>query len=222
MEYVEHKAVWFPAVARVAGVRLRVPTLGQVRLLEAVNSPFLVGGKADRYDCAIALYLLRTPWRRARRRLTGGRLLMWKLRWLSDQALPGAAGELSAFVARALWAPELYVRDGQAAGAFGPASGMAARMALRAVRLGLTALCHERSGAWACAWDVPADAVLAYGVAAGEIEGKEYQTRQETEALQPPKGETAAGGEQHGQHGAEGLPVHEAMIGRGDGHVKPE
>lgn len=186
MEYIEHKAVWFPCAVRIAGLRLRPPTLGQLRLLEAVNSPFIAGGRADSDDCAIALWILATPWRRARRRLERPGWMAARIAWMQWRRVRDAGGcarAIEGFVGRALWVPERYEREGAGAPAFAPASGLAARLALRAARLGLAALAHGRRGAWDCVWDIPVDAVLAYGTAAAETEGSEYQTRGEEESL---------------------------------------
>lgn len=186
MEYVEHKAVWFPCAVRIAGLRIRPPTLGQLRLLEAVNSPFIAGGRADADDCAIALWILATPWRRSRRRLErpgwmAARIAWMQWRWVRDAG--GCARAIEGFVGRALWVPERYERDGAGAPAFAPASGLAARLALRAARLGIAALAHGRRGDWICAWDVPVDAVLAYGCVAAEMDGQEFQDRAEADSL---------------------------------------
>ena len=186
MEYVEHKAVWWPCAVCIAGLRIRPMTLGQLRLLDAVNSPFIAGGVADADDCAIALYLLSTPWRKARKSLGAPALLAWRLRliaWRRVGDVSTTARELEAFVSRVLWVPERYETAGAAASSFAPASGLAVRMAVRAARIGIGALGHGRRGAWGCVWDIPVDAVLAYGSAAAETEGQEYQTRSETESL---------------------------------------
>ncbi len=175
MEYLQHKAVWFPGATRVAGHRLRPMTLGQLRLLEAVSSPFIPGGAVGAGDCALALWILSTPWRRARRlaRLTARRARR-----------AGTVAGIEEFIARCLWTPERYEPAGSPApSAWSPATGLAVRLALRAVRTGTAALCHLRRGAWDCVWDIPVDAIMAYGTAAAEMEGAEYQDRAEAEAL---------------------------------------
>jgi len=184
MEYVEHKAVWFPSPIQVAGIRLMPPTIGQIRLLEAVSSPFLVGGEAVPLDVAIALHILRTPWRRCRLQLTH----TWLFSTLSQLLLlrrsvraESAAAEISAFIVDSLWEPEQYIKDGGAAPAFAPATGYAVRLALRTARLPLASLAHV--GAWRCVWDVPVPAAIAYCIAQAESTGTEYQDRAERDQI---------------------------------------
>jgi len=189
MEYIEHKAVWFPSAVRIAGLRLRPMTLGQLRLLEACNSPFVTGGQADADDCAIALWMLSTPWRRARRVMARPGLLACRLRLLAWRCgldrRRGVAVEVASFVARCLWMPDIYEKAAPApdSSSFGLATGLAVWLALRARRIGAGALCHLRRGAWDCVWDIPVDAVMACCVVAGEMEGQEYQSRREVESL---------------------------------------
>jgi hypothetical protein len=192
MEYIAHKAVWFPDRITLAGYRLAPPTLGQIRLLEAVNSPYMAGGEVEPLDSAIALYILATPWRRARRRLAKMPRMVWLAHWmLLRRAVrdPGLPNQISAVINHALWAPERYIPDAEKqASAFEPSTGWAVLVAIRACRLPLSALCHEgradrRDSGWSCVWDVPVQALMAYGVAEEETKGREFQTREETEGL---------------------------------------
>ena len=184
MEYVEHKAVWFPTPSRVAGLRLMPPTIGQIRLLEAVSSPFLVGGEVMPLDSAIALRILRTPWRLCRWQLihTGLFATLAQLLLLRRAVrAESATAEISAYIEAALWEPEHYIQDGSTAPAFRPATGYAVRLALRTARLPLAALCHTRS--WRCVWDVPVPAAIAYCIAQAEASGSEYQDREERDQI---------------------------------------
>ena len=184
MEYVEHKAVWFPTPSRVAGIRLMPPTLGQIRLLEAVSSPFLVGGEAVPLDSAIALHILRTPWRLCRWQLTHTGLFSTLAQLLLLRRAvraESAAAAISAFIEAALWEPEHYIQDGSTAPAFRPATGYAVRLALRTARIPLLTLCH--SGSWRCVWDVPVTAAIAYCIAQAEASGSEYQDRAERDQI---------------------------------------
>lgn len=184
MEYVEHKAVWFPTPSRVAGLRLMPPTLGQIRLLEAVSSPFLVGGQVMPLDSAIALHILRTPWRFCRWQLchTGLFAALAHLLLLRRAVrAESATAEISACIEAALWEPEHYIQDGSTAPAFRPATGYAVRLALRTARLPLSSLCH--SGSWRCVWDVPVFAAIAYCIAQAEASGSEYQDREERDQI---------------------------------------
>jgi hypothetical protein len=204
MEYVEHKAVWFPTPSRVAGLRLMPPTIGQIRLLEAVSSPFLVGGEAVPLDVAIALHILRTPWRFCRWQLchTGLFAALAHLLLLRRAVrAESAAAAISAFIDASLWEPERYIQDGSTAPAFRPATGYAVRLALRTARLPLASLCHTGSGSvfsflisafsfqlsafssWRCAWDVPVPAAIAYCIAQAESTGSEYQDREERDQI---------------------------------------
>jgi len=192
MEYVEHKAVWFPSPVRVAGIRLMPPTLGQIRLLEAVSSPFLVGGEAVPLDSAIALHILRTPWRLCRWQLTHPSLFAALAQFLLLRRAvrsESAAASISAFIVAALWEPEQYIQDGAAAPAFNPATGYAVRLALRAARLPLASLCHTHTpthphtSSWRCVWDVPVPAAIAYCIAQAEASGTEYQDRAERDQI---------------------------------------
>ena len=106
MEYVEHKAVWFPSPVKVAGLQLMPPTIGQIRLLDAVSSPFLVGGEAVPLDVAIALHILRTPWRRCRWQLTRPSLFAFLAQLLLLRRAVRAessVSEIADFVVAALW-----------------------------------------------------------------------------------------------------------------------
>ena len=184
MEYVEHKAVWFPSPVKVAGLQLMPPTIGQIRLLDAVSSPFLVGGEAVPLDVAIALHILRTPWRRCRWQLTHPSLFAFLAQLILLRRAVRAessVSEIADFVVAALWEPEQYIKDGAAAPAFAPATGYAVRLALRTARLPLASLCH--AGAWRCVWDVPVPAAIAYCVAQAEATGTEYQDRAERDQI---------------------------------------
>lgn len=198
MEYIAHKSVWFPSVVRVAGYRLRPPTLGQIRLLEATSSPFIIGGPVDLADVAIALHILSTPWRRARRQIAALWPIALIVRLISRRRAlrdPAVADAIHALLDAALWSPDPYLEDG--AGARLPcATGLAARLACRAVRLRPDALCHlssppfqlstfsfqlfSSSSPWACVWDIPVAAIMAYSVADAEVDNHEFITRQET------------------------------------------
>jgi hypothetical protein len=193
MEYVAHKAVWFPDRLRLAGRTLRPPTLGQIRLLEAINSPLRFGGRVETLDVALALYVLSTPWRRARRALLRMPVLAWTLSWwkyLPGLRKPSTASTLSAWIARSMWTPEQYEADAdRRASTYDPATGWSVRMALRASRLPLSRICHKSPGSWDCIWDVPVCAIMAYIVADEETHNVEFQTRAETEAVNNQKKE---------------------------------
>ncbi|MCK9468139.1 MAG: hypothetical protein M0Q49_01870 [Porticoccaceae bacterium] len=190
MEYLQHKAAWFPARhCRILHLRLSLaPTLGQLRLLEATNSPFMMGGKVAAADCAVALHILARPWRQMRRALgRESRWLRWRLVWLAwhlrqPARLASTATALTNLVEQALWLPEAFSRQepgGSTAGSFSLASGLALRLALRANELNLAALTPGRRPR--SVWDLSIAEVLAATVAVAELQGSEYLTRAEFE-----------------------------------------
>lgn len=197
MEYIQHKSIWFPGSVRVAGRRLRPMTLGQLRLLEAVSSPFILGGPVDAHDLAIALWCLSRSWRRphrALRRLAAAvarrtrpsRSALLALRWqLSARRLrphcTAIATALQDYIADNLWTPERFEEAGSGS-SFAPASGLTTRLALRAASLDILSLRHTPR--WRTIWDIPIQAICTYSVADQEASGAEYLTRAELEAIQ--------------------------------------
>lgn len=187
MEYLQHKAVWFPAWhCRILHLRLSLaPTLGQLRLLEAVNSPFIMGGDVAAADCAVALCILARPWRQMRRALgRESRWLRWRLIWLAwrlrrPARLASATRALAELINEALWMPEVFTRAGTNTERQPPASGLALRLALRANELNLVALAPERRPR--SVWDLGIAAILACCTADAEQHGSEYLTRKEQE-----------------------------------------
>lgn len=177
MEYLEHKAVWFPCAVRIAGLRIRPMTLGQLRLLEACNSPFVAGGDLCPGDIPLALLVLRLPWRLGRRILGRQRIATTLCAMLAPRAArPGVVEDLGAFVRDSLWMPGEFIGPGQAAPAFQPATGLAIRLALRARQIGAIEL-HPfplRS-----VWDLPLKSLHATGTAAAERDGREFDPRED-------------------------------------------
>lgn len=177
MEYVEHKAVWFPCAVRIAGLRLRPMTLGQLRLLEACDSPFVAGGDLATGDIPLALLVLRLPWRIGRRILVRRRLATTLCALLAMRAArPGTVEALGAFIRDTLWTPDEFTAAGQTTAPFPPATGMAIRLALHARQIGALALdpFTRRS-----IWDLPVKSLLSTGIAAAEREGREFDARQD-------------------------------------------
>ena len=208
MEYLQHKATFLPQPRiRLAGVLCGPAlTLGQLRLLEATNSPFLLGGQPAAADCAIALYLISTPWRRARRALSRSsrRMRCWLTYYTWHLRDPARhyhlLTELDAYIKHALWQPEAYTpapsssNAGVHASIHPLATGLALRLALRAQELGLLALSTSLSipsrhaVRHAVVWDLTCAEILAAGVASAEMNGSEFLTRPELEQFgQPPQ-----------------------------------
>jgi hypothetical protein len=181
MEYIAHKTVWWPGKMRIAGRTLRPMTLGQLRILEAVNSAYISGRPVDDADITLALYILTTPWRRARHGVHNAYRMAWRMAWLRlrhGRHLPVIAGQLREYVDVELWTPDRFEKAGTAT-FYNCATGIAVRMAMRAAALPLQALCHISATAWQCVWDVPVRAILCYGVAHAEIKGAEFMTVEE-------------------------------------------
>ncbi len=199
MEHLQHKAAWFPAARRrIGGRSLGAPTLGQLRLLEAVESPFVSGGQADALDCAIALRLLATPWRRSRKALAGAsqwrwQLGLWSLRRTARRLRRRGQADttalaLAALVEEVLWSPEAYSGAGNAAAAARfAACGLALRLAHRAAELRLVELSPEPRRS---VWDLPVAEVMTGSTVGAEREGREFVTREELAQFSAPAAST--------------------------------
>lgn len=185
MEHLRHIAVWWPARrVRVAGVRVRRMTLGHLRVLEAMGSPFIHGGPASPFDAAAALLVLSRPWRAASRLAARGPVFRFAAAGFASRLARGRSASacvaaVDAHVAACLWVPEPYIRDGEAPPAFRPAFGCACRIALRASRLPLAVLCLRPLRR---IWDLPADEALLWLACDDELAGREFQTAEEEAA----------------------------------------
>ncbi len=181
MEYIAHKTVWWPGKMRIAGRTLRPMKLGQLRILEAVNSSYISGRPVDDADITLALYILTTPWRRAMHGVHNVRRMAWRLLWLRlryGRSLSMIDSQLKAYMNDEFWTPEKFEK-GEGPTSFECATGISTRMAIRAAALPLQALCHLDANAWQCVWDIPLRAILCYGVAYAEIKGDEFLTLKE-------------------------------------------
>ena len=182
MEYLQHKTVFLPSDVRIAGFRIGRVTLGHIRLLELVESPFLLGGEWGAEDVAIALILLSRPWRMGLKRLRSPKWFSLRVSVAMRLHDCGAdtAEAVFALLNRAQWAPERFVEDGKDVGrAFECATGISVRIATRAARVPFSRLFHTEKGAWDCVWDVPIDAVMLYCVAQEEAAGAQFMNPEE-------------------------------------------
>ena len=191
MEHLRHIAVWWPARRiRVAGCRVRRMTLGHLRVLEAIGSPYIVGGVATLHNAAAVLVLLGCGWRAARRmvnRPASINTLAFLLCHVLDHD-PGAEAAVKAVgahIAAVLWTPEVFIPAGSAPPAFPPACGSATKIALRAARLPLATLSlHPHRSVW----DYPVDEVMHLLCCDDEMNGREFAAAEETAAPPvPPK-----------------------------------
>ena len=185
--WTAHKAAWFPGRMRVCGVRLQPFRLGHLRLLECIESPYLVGGDATVMDLAAAVALLRLPWRVARWAV-GRRGALSVASWLvarksgREWQWHEESDALSAYVEQCLWTPEQFKEDGAKDGSvFGYASSFSMRVAARLAGSDFRALtrapCRQ-------VWDMTVTEALAWAVTASELSGRNYVTRDEMDAVQ--------------------------------------
>lgn len=186
--WVAHKAAWYPGRMLVCGRRLRPFTLGHLRLLECIESPYLSGGQATRADLYAAVAIVCTPWRAARwfvgrdwwLGLAAWLVLRGERRW--DWREESAA--LEEYVDSCLWTPESYRRDGEKeddASVFGYSSSFSMRLAYRlaGAPLGLLARRPARQ-----VWDMGIIEALSWAVTAAELSGRAYVTRDEMEQVE--------------------------------------
>ena len=178
--WMSHKACWYPGRMRVAGKWLRPLTLGHLRLLEIIESPFLAGGSVGIEDVAVAVAIVSHPFWLAR--WSVGR--RWALRLL---ALPVAvytrdwkkeSGTLNKYLSDNLWMPEQYRKENEIQiNPFGYSSSLSMRLAWMV------------SGKWAHGvpikshpvWNLTVMEVLAWRLTDTEINGREFVTRDEVE-----------------------------------------
>ena len=182
VEHLRHIAVWWPERRiRVAGCRVRRMTLGHLRVLEAIGSPYIVGGFACGYDAAAALIILNRRWRSARRLVSvTGRMgtIAAPLRAIlaRDPGTVATIAAVGAYIAAILWTPEVFTPAGSAPSSFPPACGAATKIAIRAARLPLATLSlHPHRSIW----DYPVDEVMHLLCCDDEMNGREFAAAEE-------------------------------------------
>lgn len=175
MEHLAHKAVWFPCRVRIGGRRLGPVTLGQLRLLECVASPFLFGGPISRADIELALLILRRPWRLVRRLLPHPRLVSLLAPRLRASACAMTAANLDAHIADELWTPDMYHVAGASGSTFPAASGRATRLARVVAAEGPAVSPFPRRSVW----DYTCREASYACMLVAESKGAEFVTREE-------------------------------------------
>ena len=186
--WLAHKAVWFPGRMEICGHRLPPLTLGHVRLLEIIESPFLTGGESvGEADLAQAVAILRLPWRMARFVMGRPSLMrcvaswaVWRVNDWHEEALA-----LVKYIDDCMWSPEAYREDGEkdVAGVFGYASSFAMRLAWK---LSSGAVPTMRSRVW----DLGITEALAWAVTSAELSGRGFVTRDEVEMIESQAAQT--------------------------------
>lgn len=121
--WTRHKVALFPDRAAVCGVSLLPPTVAQVRLLEHVDSPLMVGGTATSGDLALLVLICRLPAGVGRWLLRHGRLLACAVAWVGWRARK-SDWRAEAFAAQAwldscMWLPARIVSEREQAAAPG-------------------------------------------------------------------------------------------------------
>lgn len=188
MEYVEHKAIWWPDTVRICGRRLRPMTLGQLRLLEAVNASCLWAGNVGEHtvpDCALSVMILHRPWRWTRRVLARPWMRRFEVqRYLlryylaRDRAslLAADAEAIDAFLAGELWTPDYFRKAGQAPSTFGSALCRATRLAQAVQEVGAICTPFRRRSIW----DYTVREAAMACILSAEQQGAEFETREES------------------------------------------
>lgn len=185
--WTAHKAAWYPGKMRVCGRRLAPFTLGHLRLLECIESPYLSGGDAVRSDLYAAVAIISMPWRVARL-FVGNEFWLSVAVWLVARKEGRRFGwheESQAFakyVDDCLWVPEQYKQDGEEDGSvFGFSSSFSLRVALRLAGSNVQALSRY---AVRQVWDIGIIEALALAVTASELSGRSYVTRDEIDQVE--------------------------------------
>jgi hypothetical protein len=197
MEYLRHISIWWPSRVRVAGIPLRTATLGHLRVLEAIRSPFIHGGSADLWDAAAALVILSSSWRAARRlaaRPQAFGLLVNPLSTLLHRS-PGSAPAIAAVadhIPALLFVPAVYAPESQAPAPYAKAFGLCNRLAICAATLPLSSLSLRPHR---LVWDYPIDEILLWIGAQQETSTtRDFQDAAEAEAAAAAKAKEARHG----------------------------
>jgi hypothetical protein len=173
----------------VCGRRLAPFTLGHLRLLECIESPYLTGGVVKRVDTFAAVAIVSMPWRVARW-VIGRQFCLALAAWWIGRGDGGAwlwsdeSDALAKYIDDCQWTPESYRKDGEKeddASVFGYSSSFSLRLAVRLAGMNLPKLSryHVRQ-----VWDMGIIEALALAVTAAETSGRGYVTRDEMEQVE--------------------------------------
>ncbi len=177
MEHYYHKAAWFPPILKIGGVRVAPPTLGQWRILELMESPFVRGGKAAAKDVRSALLVFKTPWRRCRRAIMRHpKLFAWYAFVRFWRVTPIHCVEISAWLNEVWKHPEQYISDdAKPSQRFSPCSSSTVILALSLTRMRLPLITIDTV---ASVWDLSVPEALLLIVADAERRGAEFEEPQ--------------------------------------------
>jgi hypothetical protein len=199
--WTAHKAAWYPGKMRVCGRRLAPLTLGHLRLLECIESPYLAGGEAVPADLYAAVAIISMPWRVARWAL-GNEFAMSVAVWLLARRRNKAwdwrveSRAFGQYIDDCLWAPEQYSKPGEEDGSvWGYSSSWSLRVAMRlaGINIGLISRYRVRQ-----VWDLNMIEANALAVTAAELSGRNYVTRDEMEEVEKMAAQQAAKGASDG------------------------
>ena len=189
--WVQHKCLWFPGKGRVCGRRLRPLTLGHLRLLEIIESPFLGGGSVGIEELSAAVAIVAAPLWLARHLVGHKWLLMLAalpiaVRW---QKWQDEAAAFEQYMADNQWMPERYSKGNEInCNVFGYSSSFSMRMAwMMAERYqpGVPVKTHP-------VWRLTVMECLAWRLTEMELNGGEYVTRDEVETTNAAVAEAVA------------------------------
>jgi hypothetical protein len=187
--WTAHKAAWYPGRMRICGRRLLPFTLGHLRLLECIESPYLAGGRATRADTFTAVAIAAMPWRVAR-------WFVGRPWWLSlaawivgrrdgiDWVWKEESEAFERYIEDCQWTPESYRKEGEKeddASVFGYSSSFSLRLAVRLAGMNVPQLSRYPVEQ---VWDIGIIEALALAVTAAETSGRGYVTRDEMEQVE--------------------------------------
>ena len=204
--WTAHKAAWYPGRMRICNRRLLPFTLGHLRLLECVESPYLTGGQATRADLFAAVAIIALPWRVARWAV-GRQFWLSVAAWIigrNDGKAWDWREESAAFeryINDCQWTPESYRKEGEReddASVFGYSSSFSMRLAVKLAGMNIGQLSRYPARQ---VWDMGIIEALAWAVTAAETSGRGYVTRDEMEQVEAMAAAQVAKEADHGGQG---------------------
>ena len=164
---------------RICGKWLKPLSLGHLRLLDIIESPFLAGGLVGIEDLAAAVAICSLPFPAAHW-MTGRR---WALRIVALACVATVrdwkkeTGVMQDFLSECQWMPEMYREDGVMPNVYGYSSSFAMRLAFLTTKthgMGLPTIRNP-------VWRMTVSEIMAWRLTDMELNGKEYMTREEAE-----------------------------------------